>query len=111
MEMTMPVLTQEAREAALAKARAARKRRADIKEDLNSGKISVGEVLELKEDPAIARLKVSDLLTSLPGIGDAKAKVLMQDSKIALNRRVGGVGANQAKRLVAAVDAFQAKRG
>lgn len=99
--MALPHLTAEERQAALEKAAVARKRRAEIKAQLKSGERKLSEVLELaKEDAVLAKLKVTSLLQSLPGVGPAKCKAVMEDAKISPSRRLGGLGKHQVHHLV-----------
>ncbi|KTF04981.1 MULTISPECIES: integration host factor, actinobacterial type [Trueperella] len=99
--MALPHLTAEERQAALEKAAVARKRRAEIKAQLKSGERKLSEVLELaKEDAVLAKLKVTSLLQSLPGVGPAKCEAVMEDAKISPSRRLGGLGKHQAHHLV-----------
>lgn len=51
-------------------------------------------------DEAIAKLRVYELLESLPGIGKVKARQIMADIGIAESRRVGGLGPHQRQKLV-----------
>ncbi|MDP9805445.1 hypothetical protein J2S70_000027 [Trueperella bonasi] len=99
--MALPTLTPQERKAALEKAAAARKQRAAIKEDLKEGRKKLSEVLELaKNDPVIAKLKVTALLQSMPGVGPAKSASIMEKAKISPSRRIGGLGKHQAQRLI-----------
>ena len=99
--MALPHLTAEERQAALEKAAVARKRRAEIKAQLKSGERKLSEVLELaKEDAVLAKLKVTSLLQSLPGVGPAKCEAVMEDAKISPSRRLGGLGKHQAHHMV-----------
>ncbi|WFN91147.1 integration host factor, actinobacterial type [Arcanobacterium wilhelmae] len=99
--MALPVLTPEQRKAALEKAAAVRAQRAELKRKLKAGEVKVSTVLEsAKTDVIAGKLKVSVLLMSLPGIGDAKAQAIMESVNIAPSRRVGGLGPHQAKALV-----------
>ena len=66
--MALPQLTDEQRKEALEKAAAARHARAELREQIKTGKVSVKEVLE-SDDPIANRLKVSALIESLPGYG------------------------------------------
>ncbi|MCI1675285.1 MAG: integration host factor MihF [Ancrocorticia sp.] len=99
--MALPTLTPEQRSAALEKAAVARARRADLKRDLKSGKITVSEVLgKAKDDEVIGKLRVSALLSSLPGIGAAKSKQIMEEVGISESRRVAGLGQHQRAELI-----------
>ena len=63
--MALPELTAEQRKAALEKAAAARHARAELREKIKNGEISLEEVLD-SDDPIASRLKVSALIESLP---------------------------------------------
>ena len=94
--MALPPLTPEQRSAALEKAAKARKERAEVKNKLKNGGISLSEVLSngLKDD-VIGKMNVSALLESLPGVGKVRAKQIMERLNIAESRRVRGLGTNQ----------------
>ena len=66
--MALPQLTDEQRKAALEKAAAARHARAELRENIKAGKISLEDDLN-SDDPIAQRLKVSALIESLPGYG------------------------------------------
>ena len=70
--MALPQLTDEQRKEALEKAAAARHARAELREKIKTGQVTLEEVLD-SDDPIAARLKVSALIESLPGYGKAKA--------------------------------------
>lgn len=94
--MALPPLTPEQRAAALAKAALARKARADVKDRLKHGTITLPEVLkEGQSDEVIAKIQVVHLLESMPGVGKVRARQIMARLKIADSRRVRGLGANQ----------------
>lgn len=96
---TPPRLTPEQREAALAKAAAARAARADIKARLKMGSLTLAEALG-SDDENIAKIKVVSLLESLPKLGKVKARRIMDEVGIADNRRVQGLGAQQKAALL-----------
>ena len=98
--MAIPQLTPAERQAALEKAKAARIKRAQIREDLKTGKISLKQVLEMKDDPVIGRMKVSTLIETLPGYGKAKAEKVMKELQIAESRRLRGLGERQQAALL-----------
>ena len=99
--MALPNLTPEQRAAALEKASAARQRRAELKRDLKDGKIKLSEVVAMaKEDEIVGKLRVSALLSLLPGIGAAKSKQIMEDVGISESRRVAGLGPHQREALI-----------
>ena len=100
--MALPQLTDEQRKAALEKAAKARHERAELREKIKSGKVSLESVLE-SDDPIASRMKVSTLIESLPGYGKAKAAKIMDELGISATRRVTGLGARQREQLVEAL--------
>lgn len=99
--MALPPLTPEQRAAALEKAAAARRTRAEVKNRLKYSQGSIAEVLEQsKSDEAIGKLKVSALLESLPGVGRVKARAIMAEIGISETRRLRGLGPHQLAALV-----------
>ena len=99
--MALPSLTAQERAAALAKAAAARVRRAQVKADLKSGKLKLSEVLDsAEEDEAITRMKVVALLQALPRVGATTAQSLLDEFEISQSRRVKGLGAKQRAKLI-----------
>ncbi|MEI2706198.1 MAG: integration host factor, actinobacterial type [Ilumatobacteraceae bacterium] len=96
---TPPQLSPEQRAAALAKAAEARAARADLKNRLKLGSISLAEALR-SNDSTVGKLKVVSLLESLPGVGKVKARKLMDEIGIADNRRVQGLGQQQKQALL-----------
>jgi hypothetical protein len=91
---TPPILSPEQRAAALEKAKEARAKRADIKNRLKMGSLTLKEALD-SDDSNVGKLKVVSLLESLPGVGKVKARKVMEDIGIADNRRVQGLGTQQ----------------
>ncbi len=65
--MPLPILTPEQRAQALAKAAEARKKRAELKGELKSGKRTLGDVLMRSTEDTVGKMKVSAVLESLPG--------------------------------------------
>ena len=102
--MAPPKLTPEQRARALEKAAAARQARAVLKQALKDGSLSVPELLARAEtDGTAGGIKVSAVLTSLPGLGKVKAHRLMEKLGIAESRRLRGLGAKQKEALLAAL--------
>jgi hypothetical protein len=98
-----PSLTPEQRQAALAKAAEARRARAEIKERLKMGSITLAELLDTADsDDMVAGIKVLAVLESLPGVGKVKARRTMDEIGIADTRRLRGLGDQQRKALLAA---------
>lgn len=100
-----PPLTAQARAQAAAAGVAARQARAETRQQLARGEVTLAQVLAAAhgEHPrarALARMKVVALLSSLRGIGPIRAADLMAEVGIASNRRVGGLGVHQAAELV-----------
>jgi transposase len=94
--VALPPLTPEQRAAALEKAAAARRERAEIKNRLKHSGASLSEVVrEGQKNDVIGKMKVSALLESLPGVGKVRAKQIMERLSISETRRVRGLGANQ----------------
>jgi len=99
--MPLPTLTEEQRKQALAKAAEARRRRAELKGELKSGKRTLKDVLSRQGDDTVGKMKVSAVLESLPGVGKVRARKLMEELDISSSRRVRGLGAKQREMLLA----------
>ena len=98
--MPIPQLSQDERIAALEKAKAARAKRAEIREELKAGKLSLEQVIDMKDDEVVGRMRVSVLIETLPGYGTAKAEKIMDELKIAKTRRLRGLGERQKAALL-----------
>ena len=99
--MALPQLTEEQRAAALEKAAAARRARAELKERLKRGGTSLKEVLaQADNDEVLGKMKVSALLESMPGVGKVRAAQLMERLEIAPSRRLRGLGERQRRALL-----------
>ena len=96
----IPQLSAEDRQAALEKAKEARVKRAEIREQLKSGKLTLKKVIDMKDDPVIGRMKVSTLIETLPGYGKAKSEKIMAELQIAPSRRLRGLGERQEAALL-----------
>ncbi|MGW6257695.1 integration host factor, actinobacterial type [Streptomyces sp. NPDC055085] len=97
--MALPPLGPEQRRAALDKASAARKERAEVKKALKHGKLSLGETLA-SDSEAVRKMTVHTLLASLPGIGKVRAQKLLTELEISDRRRIQGLGFRQRERLL-----------
>jgi len=96
-----PASSPEERARALQKAAEARRVRAEVKELLKTGSITLAELLDRAErEDFIGGLKVETALQSLPGMGKIKAKRLMESIDIAPNRRLRGLGERQRSALL-----------
>lgn len=98
--MALPNQTDEERRAALEKAAAARHARAELRTNIKEGKISIEEVLTTEDNPVIDKLKVKDMISSLPGYGKAKVAKIMEELNISETRRVKGLGSRQRAELI-----------
>ena len=97
---TPPQLTPKERQEALLKAAISRKRRAEIKTKMKNAEISFDAILELaKDEDAISKMRVKELLESLSGVGKVRAQTLMDRLKISPTRRIQGLGRLQIKQL------------
>lgn len=95
-----PQLTAEQRQEALLKAAASRKRRAEVKIKIKNGEFSIDTVLEIaKNEDAIAKMRVKELLESMSGVGKIRAQALMERLNISPTRRIQGLGRHQVKEL------------
>ena len=95
-----PQLTAEQRQEALLKAGASRKRRAEVKIKIKNGEFSIDTVLEIaKNEDAIAKMRVKELLESMSGVGKIRAQALMERLNISPTRRIQGLGRHQIKEL------------
>jgi signal recognition particle GTPase len=96
-----PALSPEQRQAALDKAAAARRQRAELKEKLKMGSITFSELLEQGErDEVVGKMKVLAVLESLPGLGKVKARRMMEQVSISEARRIQGLGKQQKENLL-----------
>lgn len=99
--MALPIMTPEQRADALAKGALVRGERADIKERLKKGTLTLAELIDQADkSDVIGKLKVAAVLKSLPGIGDATARQVMVQLGIDEGRRLRGLGAKQRAALV-----------
>ena len=98
--MALPPLTPEQRQAALEKAAAARRERAEVKNRLKNSGASIADVLqEGQKNEVVGKMKVLDLLQSVPGLGKVRARQMMERLGIAESRRVRGLGTKQVAAL------------
>ena len=103
--MALPQLTDEQRAAALEKAAAARRARAELKDRLKRGGTNLKQVLKDAEtDEVLGKMKVSALLEALPKVGKVKAQEIMTELEIAPTRRLRGLGDRQRKALLEKFD-------
>ena len=98
--MALPQLTEEQRKQALEKAAEARRKRAEIKQQLKNGTLTLPQILNRPEDETVGKMKVASVLESLPGVGKVRARKIMERLDISSTRRVRGLGAKQKEALL-----------
>lgn len=99
--MPAPKMTDEQRAEALRRAGEARRVRAEIKQLLKTGSLTLADVFDrADEDELVAGIKVAALVVSMPHMGKVKAKRLLDDLGIADNRRLRGLGERQRQALL-----------
>lgn len=94
-----PDITDEQRQEAAKLAIEARRKRALTKKQLKSGVITFEEVINQADDKAIGRIKIFDFISSLPGIGETKARRIMSELRISQRKRLMGLGNRQLSSL------------
>ncbi|CAN5358854.1 integration host factor, actinobacterial type [soil metagenome] len=99
--MSVPELSNDARRAALKKAAEARTIRAEVKQQLRDGKISLADVIARAEtDEVVGKTKVSAILEAIPRVGKKTARRTMEQLDISESRRLRGLGERQRARLL-----------
>ena len=99
--MGVPESTPEQRQAALEKAAATRRLRAELKQLLKTGTLTLPKLFERADaDEMVAGMKVYSLVASLPGVGKVKAGRIMEEIGIADNRRIRGLSDRQRQALL-----------
>ncbi|MCW4459538.1 guanylate kinase [Microbacterium sp. MPKO10] len=92
------------RQAASRAAVAARRARAAVKSDIARGHRSALDVLSAGfADPegVEGRMRITDLLISVPAIGATKLERILSDLRISKAKRIGGLGVHQRERITA----------
>ncbi len=77
---------------------------------MSTGARIIDVLEEADGNDVIGKMRVSDLLQSMPGLGKVKVTALMERLNISESRRVRGLGAKQVASLVAEFS-DDAKRG
>lgn len=103
---TPPPLTPDQRAAAAAKAVRARAVRAHLRRDLTAGRLTLAGAFDLaagddEAATAVASMRVTVLLESLPGVGERGVDHAVTALAIPVGRRVRGLGASQRAALIA----------
>ncbi len=94
-----PKLTTQERRDALKAAVAARRSRAAFEEEIKVGKKSWKDAFSA-QDESIKKMRVRELIESLPGVGEVRAKNILEKAGISPTRRIGGVGRSQYEKLL-----------
>ena len=89
-----PNLSKDERALAGRKAVLARKDRSEINIKLSTGEISIFDLFIDSRD-SILRMKLSDALKAVPGIGEKRVENIFAKTGISKSRRIGGVGRKQ----------------
>ncbi len=95
-----PPLSDDQRKQALEKAAEARRKRAEVKDQLKSGRTTLRDLLDRRNDDVVGKMKVSTVLESLPGVGRVRARKIMERLDISESRRMRGLGAKQKENLL-----------
>ena len=96
-----PKLSDAERSRALEIAKKARQERAFYKNELNRGQMTLNTFLTFaSENQVLAKMRVAELLESLPGFGKIRAQALMERFNISPTRRVQGLGRHQRDALL-----------
>jgi len=96
--MLPPRLSRRDRRKAGEKAVAARQERAKVKEQVANGQLFFFDLFK-DERKSISRMKLSDLLQAVPGVGQIRADIILDKTGISPSRRIGGVGKRQLELL------------
>jgi len=96
--MLPPRLSRRDRRKAGEKAVAARQERAKVKEQVANGQLFFFDLFK-DERKSISRMKLSDLLQAVPGVGQIRADIIFDKTGISPSRRIGGVGKRQLELL------------
>ena len=91
-----PRLSPEERADALAIAKASRQERAQVKQEIQRGNLTISQFLDMSSfNSVLAKMRVLELLESVPGYGKIRAHGLMEKLQISSTRRVQGLGRHQ----------------
>jgi hypothetical protein len=94
-----PILSTDERRAALAKAAESRKIRAAFKTEIKSGQRHWLDAFK-SNDEAIRKMRIKELLQSLPGFGEIRAITILDRAGISHARRIQGIGKTQYQSLL-----------
>lgn len=100
--MAVPDRTVEQRRAASQWAVLARRRRAEVAGQVKAGALSLPDLLDLaRTDEAVAAMRVSAVVESLPRMGPRRAEEAMLRLRVSPSRRLRGLGSAQRVALIA----------
>ena len=98
---TPPQLTPAERANALAKAKASRQERSEVKSRIKSGELSISEVISLADgNEVIAKMRVLEMVESKSGVGKIRGIALLEKLGISSARRIKGLGRYQRAALL-----------
>lgn len=89
-----PNLSKADRATAGLKAVQARKMRSEVKNKLSTGELSIFDLFNDFREP-ILRMKLSDALRAVPGVGEKRLENIFAKTGISRSRRIAGVGRKQ----------------
>ena len=96
-----PQLTPAERANALAKAKASRQERSEVKSRIKSGELSISEVISLADgNEVIAKMRVLEMVESKSGVGKIRGIALLERLGISSARRIQGLGRYQRAALL-----------
>ena len=99
--MPLPQLDDEQRRQALVKAAEARRVRAEVKQMLKTGELTLRQLLDRagSAEP-LAKMRVTEMLEAMPSVGKVTARKMMEHLDIATTRRLRGLGPRQRTALL-----------
>ena len=107
-----PIMSAQDRSRALEVAKAARQERSALKAQVRDGSLSFSGVIEIaSKNQVVAKMRVVELLESIPGYGKVRAQSLMEKCAISPTRRLQGLGKLQMSALLAEFSKPSAHRG
>ena len=99
--MAIPKLSEKELQAARQAATEARRTRAQFKERVREGSLTISQALDqASKDDVLAHIKVIDLLKTQRRIGQIRAEEIMAKLSIAPTRRLRGLGKHQIDGLI-----------
>ena len=107
-----PIMSAQDRSRALEVAKAARQERSALKAQVRDGSLSFFGVIEIaSKNQVVAKMRVVELLESIPGYGKVRAQSLMEKCAISPTRRLQGLGKLQMSALLAEFSKPSVHRG